>query len=198
MTAIALAEHQDVSTCGALFRPAGRLAAGDSTAFSTAEQWSAVQAAAQKMFKRHRSSRALPRRPDLDGSPSSLLLVDTQQAAQVIGPVWPVPCEELFQQQALSAPGELVRALQEQKLEDANLSFAAEAAGQLADRRQAIAALRSLLHHRSAIVREGAIYGLMPHLDDRDQAAPLLDPVAQDDPSAAVRSVAQEALSAFD
>jgi hypothetical protein len=53
--------------------------------------------------------------------------------------------------------------------------------------------LKPLLGHASAVVREGAIYGLQKHLDADVRAS--LEMLARSDSSAGVRSAAEDALA---
>lgn len=105
----------------------------------------------------------------------------------------PQPCEALFKLWAEYSPEELLSAMSSGVLEPHDLTFAAEAAGRIADATRAIPALLALLDHTSPLVREGAIYGLAPHADDPSVAARLLA-VSNNDPSAAVRVAAHESI----
>ena len=71
------------------------------------------------------------------------------------------------------------------------LSEDAEQAGMVADRAGAIEALTVLLTHKSAVVREGAIYGLTPHLE---YYVEQLRQMSEQDPSPGIRDAAAEAL----
>ena len=77
-------------------------------------------------------------------------------------------------------------------LEPADLTFAAEDLGRGEDHHMIRRALMPLLDHASAVVREGAIYGLTRHLTP-EVCARLRD-MAATDPSPGVRDAATEAL----
>jgi len=72
------------------------------------------------------------------------------------------------------------------------LTFAAEIAGRIPDDGAVRAVLTPLLEHASALVREGAIYGLRGHFDDA--ATKKLRELAQADPSPAIRQSASDTL----
>lgn len=69
------------------------------------------------------------------------------------------PCEDMFEQLAASAPGALLTLVNENCLQPSELTLAAEALGRIASP-EAETVLTRLLDHPSAVVREGAIYGL--------------------------------------
>lgn len=102
--------------------------------------------------------------------------------------------EATLEQLAASAPHELLRLIASATLDPADLTFAAEAAGRIGagDAEAVRAALLPLLGHASSVVREGAIYGLVLHMDPTVRLR--LVEVAARDASPAVRSVAAETL----
>lgn len=102
-------------------------------------------------------------------------------------------CEATFARMAVEAPDALLAWIDEGDMRPADLTFAAEAAGRIEDSEAVRRSLVRLLDHVDAIVREGAIYGLIGHLNDhvRDKLAS----VAARDPSPGVRAAAVEALS---
>lgn len=112
--------------------------------------------------------------------------------------VFPQHCEEEFIFLARAEPEALV-ALLNGKLSDRPelLTFAAEAAGQMPFS-VAIQPLVELLRHPRAVVREGAIYGLAPHLGYSLQAREALRSLVEGDPSNGVRDAAADALASLD
>jgi HEAT repeats len=105
----------------------------------------------------------------------------------------PEPCEALFERLAAEDPNRFVALIQQGTLEPHHLTFAAEAAGRIADRVAAVDALLPLLGNASALVREGAVYGLARHIDRGDVRQRLAE-LATRDPSPGVRDAAREAL----
>lgn len=75
------------------------------------------------------------------------------------------------------------------------LTFAAEVAGERLPSSKVRPLLLALLHHDSAVVREGAIYGLAHCLDEAVIEA--LDQVATFDSSAAVRVAASGTIEGW-
>lgn len=108
---------------------------------------------------------------------------------------WSVPCESAFDALAGQHPADLLRLCTAGVLRPGCLTFAAEAAGRIADSGAVRGALLPLLAHHSAVVREGAIYGLHKHHDAAVRDA--LARIAASDPSDAVRVVAADALDEF-
>ena len=98
-----------------------------------------------------------------------------------------------FEHAAEHHPEWLLRLIRSGELPAADLTFAAEYVGRVTLHAEARAALLPLLEHEDAVVREGAVYGLRGHMDLAVWDA--LARVAQQDPSAAVRSVARDALA---
>jgi len=102
-------------------------------------------------------------------------------------------CEELFAQLAAEAPTELVDLVRYAALRPADLTFAAEALG-AAPAHESVPLLIELLStHPSALVREGAIYGLLKA--SATSGRPLLERLTLLDPSAAIRETAASALA---
>jgi hypothetical protein len=106
---------------------------------------------------------------------------------------WNRPCEGAFELLALRFPHDLVKLIGHGHLEPADLTFAAEALGRSNMGWLVRPTLKPLLHHASAVVREGAIYGLQRHIDTGIRAT--LETLAKSDPSAGVRSAAEDALA---
>jgi hypothetical protein len=92
------------------------------------------------------------------------------------------------------APSALAFLVQHDRLAVPTLTFVAEALGDLRDKVTAKRLLVRLLSHRSAVVREGAVYGLQNLVDDDVRAA--LRETAEGDVSPGVRAAAEEALDA--
>jgi hypothetical protein len=107
---------------------------------------------------------------------------------------WNRPCEGAFELLALRFPRDLAKLIQNNRLKPSDLTFAAEALGRSNIGLLVRPVLQPLLSHFSAVVREGAIYGLQRHMDEAVRAT--LGIVAKDDSSPAVRMAAEDALSA--
>jgi HEAT repeat protein len=107
---------------------------------------------------------------------------------------WERPCEQMFKVLLQSAPSALVQLLEEGVLAPADLTYAAEAAGQIRTT-EAVFALLNTLGHPSALVREGAIYGLAQHRDD-SRVDPRLQRTALHDLDVDVRAAATDVLAA--
>lgn len=112
--------------------------------------------------------------------------------AHAVASRWKEPCEGAFEFLALNHAEQLLRLIALEKLAPADLTFAAEIAGRLADSDAVRRTLVPLLDQQEAVVREGAIYGLTRHLDQEVRER-LLE-LAAKDPSAAVRTAAADAL----
>lgn len=87
------------------------------------------------------------------------------------------------------------------KLQDHRLTFAVEALGLVGyphtDRHDIIkSTLLTLLDHINPIVREGAIYGISPYINDEIKTK--LQEIARTDSSTALREVALDAIEEFD
>lgn len=105
------------------------------------------------------------------------------------------PSEAWFEQLAETEPLELLHLLSSSRLEPAHLSFAAEIAGRIPNAALVTELLIPLLANEHAIVREGAIYGLAPHLTQSTRTREALDTISVNDPSPGVRTAAAEVLS---
>ena len=107
---------------------------------------------------------------------------------------WSAPCEAAFDDLAVNDPNELLRLIQSGALRAADLTFAAEAAGTIEDPEGVRAVLRALLAHPSAVVREGAIYGLARHLNGEMRTALLQLTASESSPgvSSAIRDVLED------
>jgi hypothetical protein len=93
---------------------------------------------------------------------------------------------------ASNAPETLLTIIRDGQLRPSRLTFAAEAAGLIPNSVAVRDALFPLLQHESAVVREGAIYGISNHLND--EALIVLRRIATDDASPAVRQAAADLL----
>lgn len=108
-------------------------------------------------------------------------------------------CEDGFNELAENAPLRLMELLQTELRERPELlTFAAESMGRVASTSLVLRALLPLLHAEQAIVREGAVYGLMPHLGRSFEARDALRTLAEHDLSPGVRSAAKDALAQLD
>lgn len=76
--------------------------------------------------------------------------------------LWDKPCCAMFEYLADNDPAELLRLIDSSSLQPEDLTFAAEVAGRLPGE-LVVKSLLALLRHDSAVVREGAIYGLSNH-----------------------------------
>lgn len=104
------------------------------------------------------------------------------------------PCRAYFERLAEQSPARLLELLDDTALVPADLTFAAEIAGQRLPHDIAIRnrLLELLQKSDSSLVREGVIYGLSANLTD--DVCERLRSIAQDDPSPGVREAAKEAL----
>ncbi len=102
-------------------------------------------------------------------------------------------CEALFERLATKDPARLFALVVSGTLKVPDLTFAAEWLGQC-DASLAVPALLLLLSHESAVVREGAIYGLGNHVDVGEVRG-MLDRLVSTDASQAVRLAALEAIA---
>jgi HEAT repeat protein len=101
--------------------------------------------------------------------------------------------EDVFQDLAERHPKVLVALLKAGILEVADLTFAAEIAGnEISDSALIRPVLLKLLEHPSAVVREGTLYGLANHLDESSRA--IVGELAKNDPSPGVRTTAKDLL----
>src|SRR5690606_30816822 len=89
-------------------------------------------------------------------------------------------------------PRQLAVLIKSDALHSSELTFAAEIMGRCGDSNLVRQTVGPLLRHAAAVVREGAIYGLVRHLDD-DLLAELSN-LKSNDPSAGVRTAAGDAL----
>jgi hypothetical protein len=78
-------------------------------------------------------------------------------------------------------------------LKPSQLTFAVELFGNIEDSKIAIKVLLPMLDHSLALVREGVIYGLSAHLNDKVRAK-LLD-ISKNDKSSGVKEAARDVLS---
>ena len=107
---------------------------------------------------------------------------------------WQEPCEAMFEYLATHEPDVLIEQLTSGALEPSALTFAAEWAGRSGGP-GATEVLLALLEHPSALVREGAVYGLQ-HMLTRPSVIPALRAHATEprERSVAVREAVREAL----
>ena len=96
-----------------------------------------------------------------------------------------------------TAGRDLLDLLESGALDAVEAALAAEAVGRVvSDSALVRRVLGSLLGHPSAIVREGALFGLYQHVDTA--VATKIRELAVADPSAGVRQAASDALSEWD
>lgn len=127
-------------------------------------------------------------------------LISTASLGGIVGPIpprfvemLPARSEALFKRLATEDPDQLLAALSGTALAPHDLTFAAEAAGEIRDTARAQIALLALLRHDSALVREGVIYGL-GKLPVNEQIRTALEEIAHRDSSAGVRAAAADVL----
>ncbi len=101
--------------------------------------------------------------------------------------------EMVFNALAESAPIELINLVRADVLEPHDLTYAAEALGRIADEKKVAPILLRLLSHASAVVREGAVYGLGMHLSKK--VVKKLQKVHRGEPSPGVRQAIEEVLA---
>jgi hypothetical protein len=107
--------------------------------------------------------------------------------------MWPEPCEAMFEYLSKNRPNQLLKLVQEDCLQPHDLTFAAEQLGYCPKApgiREAL--LKLLVKSSSAMVREGALYGLMAY--EEEGLFEILREVASNDPSESVRSVAKDLM----
>lgn len=93
------------------------------------------------------------------------------------------------------APLELLALIESGCLAPEDLTFAAESAGDIKDRAAAIPVLLGLIGHRSALVREGMVYGLTKDVSRDMNVRSAICSLADHDVSPGVREAAIEALN---
>ncbi len=104
------------------------------------------------------------------------------------------PSEALFERLATEDRDRLLKFLQPAALKPSLQTFAAEIAGRLLPSDQIVPALMALLQSESALVREGAVYGLAYHLSK--VVVETLEGLVASDQSPGVRAAAAEVLDA--
>lgn len=103
-------------------------------------------------------------------------------------------CRAVFERLAQADPDELVSIIKQNRTADSRLTFAVEILGRDVDRPWVAGALMDILRtHRSPLVREGAVLGLLRHLDRIGVRDALREIVARD-PSEGVKATAQDIL----
>ncbi len=107
--------------------------------------------------------------------------------------------EEKFVRFAEQDPARLVELIRSNSLlRPALLTFAAEAAGRIANTALVVGALLPLLGHADPVVREGAVYGLEPHLEASLEAREALRSMVAREPSPGVKAAVNDALAILD
>jgi HEAT repeat protein len=92
---------------------------------------------------------------------------------------------------AETSPADLIETIEHGNLEPTALAAAAEALGS-SPHAFVAETLVKLVEHRSPLVREGAVYGLAEHMDER--TIEVLRALAESDPSPGVRDAARFVL----
>jgi hypothetical protein len=91
-------------------------------------------------------------------------------------------------------PTQLIGLIEDGVMDDAELTFVAEALGDAGESRDIVVdTLIKLSEHKSPLVREGAVYGLEGHIDI-DKAYKRLVEMAANDDSLGVRDSAIDAI----
>ncbi len=108
--------------------------------------------------------------------------------------------ENMLEFVAENDPEKLLLLINSGNLDTPDLALAAEIAGTISVQNLVVPVLLDLLSHESAVVREGAIYGLAPSIRWSSQARVALSRhcIPGDEPSLGVRQAAKEALELLD
>lgn len=117
----------------------------------------------------------------------------TDEAAKAMMERWNRPCEGAFDLLSERFPYDLAKLIENDRLEPSDLTFAAEALGRSSISDLVRRTLVPLLGHDSAVVREGAIYGLQRHINSEIRST--LEEISHIDDSPAVRTAAENTLS---
>lgn len=142
--------------------------------------------AIERLFREMESART-----ELRPIPPPFDVLPAHVAAEV-AERWTEPCEGVFEYLADKYPGALATLIKDGSLSPADLTYAAEYMGHSPNSAEVRKILLPLLEHPSAVVREGAIYGIRRHLDAG--ARERLSAMADHDPNSAVMEAATEAL----
>lgn len=102
------------------------------------------------------------------------------------------PSRSYFRKLTRLKPKRMIELISGDTLDLADLTFAAEIAGEINDERLVVPTLLKLLDHESSLVREGAVYGLSNHLTDEVRGRLRL--LGLNDASQGVRDAASDAL----
>lgn len=140
------------------------------------------------------SARAVVVRPSsntaLSPGPRETSVVLTEDCPKI-----PNYCEAYFRELVERNPDELISLIESGELEETDLTFAAEILGSAPDSDRVVPVLVGLLDHPSALVREGAVYGLGEHESHMTrEVREKLGQLARNDPNAEIREIAGEAL----
>lgn len=107
--------------------------------------------------------------------------------------------ENQFIRYAEEDPARLVELIRTNAIERPSLlTFAAEAAGRIANTALVVGVLLPLLGHVDPMVREGAVYGLEPHLERSLEARSALRSMVIREPSPGVKAAVSDALANLD
>ena len=99
--------------------------------------------------------------------------------------LWNKPCENAYTWLVKNHPDQLLTLINSGMLEPYELTYAAEEVGNIANSDIVRATLIPLLSHFSAVVREGAVFGLYNHLNE--QVVDILNKMIKSDESLYVK-----------
>lgn len=109
--------------------------------------------------------------------------------------LWNTPCEALFCYLASQFPDDLAALVRSETLQSQELTLALEFLGRIHDSTLVRPLLIQYLGHDEAVVREGAILGIGPHMTCL--LVPILETMSRDDVSEAVRAAALDVLEDY-
>lgn len=108
------------------------------------------------------------------------------------GFIWGGPCEDAFNWVASNHPVLMAAWVLYGDMPPHALTFAAEALGKIEDSELVMKVLEPLLDHPDAVVREGVLYGLSGHYNNKPEVGRKIGLMAKNDLSAGVRHAAKD------
>lgn len=109
--------------------------------------------------------------------------------------MWNRPCEALFCYLSSQYPDHLLELVEAKCLEPQNQTYALESLSKIGTSERVRSALLDGIRSPHAVVREGALLGLLPHVREDDLL--IFERVICEDVSAAVRDTAIDVLLSF-